>query len=67
MLKKQEEMRFFKDEFMKKLPKIYSDELLYSLFYEVYIRLNYIEDKCKVTRQTASTYLNVLSNEGLLE
>lgn len=67
MLKIQEEMKSYKDEFMKKLPKIYSDELLDSLFYEVYTRINYIEDRCEVTRQTASTYLNALSNEVLLE
>jgi len=61
------EMNSYKNEFMTKLPKIYSDELLDSLFYEVYTRINYIEDKCGVTRQTAATYLNQLVEAGLLE
>ena len=56
----QNEMESYKEEFMTKLPKIYSDELLYSLFYEVYTRINYIENRCGVTRQTATTYLNSL-------
>ena len=60
------EMNLYKEEFMNKLPKIYSDELLDSLFFEVYTRINYIEKKCGVTRQTASTYLNQLVEEGLL-
>lgn len=47
--------------------KIYSDELLDSLFFEVYTRINYIEDRCGVTRQTAVTYLNSLVDAGLLE
>ena len=63
----QSEMESFKEEFMTKLPKIYSDELLDSLFYEVYTRINYIEDRCGVTRQTAATYLNSLVDAGLLE
>ena len=57
----------YQEEFMVKLPKIYSDELLDSLFFEVYTRINYIEDKCGVTRQTAATYLNSLVDTGLLE
>lgn len=61
------EMDSYKKEFIQKLPKIYSDELLESLFYEVYTRIGYIEDKCGVTRQTASTYLNQLTEAGLLE
>ena len=36
-------------------------------FFEVYTRINYIEDRCEVTRQTASTYLNQLVEFGLLE
>lgn len=63
----QSEMNLYKEELMNKLPKIYSDELLDSLFYEVYTRINYIEEKCGVTRQTASTYLNQLVDVGLLE
>lgn len=63
----QSEMESFKEEFMVKLPKIYSDELLYSLFFEVYTRINYIEDRCGVTRQTATNYLNQLTDAGLLE
>ncbi len=63
----QNEMESYKEEFMTKLPKIYSDELLYSLFYEVYTRINYIENRCRVTRQTATTYLNSLVDNGLLE
>jgi len=31
------------------------------------IRINYIENKCGVTRQTAATYLNNLVDIGLLE
>ena len=50
-----------------KLPKIYSDELLDSLFFEVYTRIGYIEERCNVTRQTSATYLNSLVDAGLLE
>lgn len=63
----QSEMELYKEEFKVKLPKIYSDELLDSLFYEVYTRINYIEEKCMVTRQTAASYLNQLVDAGLLE
>lgn len=63
----QKEMEMYKEEFMTKLPKIYSDELLDSLFFEVYTRINYIENRCSVTRQTAATYLNSLVDAGLLE
>lgn len=61
------EMESYKEEFIEKLPKIYSDELLEALFYEVYTKIGYIEEKCNVTRQTASTYLNQLVEIGLLE
>ena len=62
-----QEMEAYKREFMEKLPKIYSEELLNALFYEVYTRINYVEEKCKVTRQTAATHLNQLADAGLLE
>ena len=60
-------MKSYKDEFKMKLPKIYSKELLESLFYEVYTKISYIEKACKVTRLTASSYLNQLEKIGLLE
>jgi len=63
----QNEINLYREEFMEKLPKIYSDELLDSLFYEVYTRINYIEERCGITRQTAAVYLNQLVDVGLLE
>lgn len=56
----QSEMELFKNEFIAKLHKIYS------LFFEAYTRINYIEDRCCVTRQTATNYLNQLTDAGLL-
>ena len=56
----QDEMKNFKEEFRTKLPKIYSKELLESLFYEVYTKIAYIEKACGVTRLTATSYLNQL-------
>ena len=50
-----------------KLPKIYSKELLESLFYEVYTKISYVEKACNVTRITATSYLNQLEEIGLLE
>ena len=63
----QNEMKNYKEEFRSKLPKIYSKELLESLFYEVYTKISYIEKACNVTRLTASSYLNQLEEVGLLE
>ena len=63
----QNEIKNYKEEFKTKLPKIYSKELLESLFYEVYTKIAYIEKACGVTRLTASSYLNQLEEIGLLE
>ena len=63
----QNEMKNYKEEFRNKLPKIYSKELLESLFFEVYTKISYIEKVCNVTRLTASSYLNQLEEVGLLE
>ncbi len=63
----QKEMKDYKEEFKAKLPKIYSKELLESLFYEVYTKISYIEKSCGVTRLTAASYLNQLEEIGLLE
>jgi len=63
----QSEMKNYKEEFRNKLPKIYSKELLESLFYEVYTKISHIEKTCDVTRITATSYLNQLEEIGLLE
>ncbi len=63
----QNEIKNYEEEFKNKLPKIYSKELLESLFYEVYTKISYIEKACGVTRLTATSYLNQLEGIGLLE
>lgn len=63
----QEEMELYRNKFREELPKVYSDELLDTLFFEVYTKINYIESKCGVTRQTAASYLNQLVDKGLLD
>ena len=60
-------MRTYKEEFISKLPNIYSKKLLESLFYEVYTKISYVEKACSVTRITATSYLNKLEEVGLLE
>jgi Fic family protein len=50
-----------------KLSKIYSKELLESLFQHVYTRILFVEKSIHVHRNTAVHYLNQLSNIGLLE
>ena len=59
-------MTTYKEDMLSKIPKIYSDELLDSLFYEVYTKNAYIQEACNVTRLTAASYLNQLENAGLL-
>ncbi|MBP3707993.1 MAG: hypothetical protein J6J36_05240 [Clostridia bacterium] len=44
----QTEIKNYKEEFRSKLPKIYSKELLESLFYEVYTKISYKEEKQKI-------------------
>ncbi len=63
----QNEIKSYKEDFKSKLPKIYSKELLDSLFYEVYTKISYIEKACSVTRLTATSYLNQLEEVGLLK
>ena len=48
-------------------PKIYSKELVDILFLEFYTRINNVETGLNVTRKTASSYLNELSESGILE
>lgn len=60
------EMEKYKEDMLSKVPKIYSDELLESLFYEVYTKNVYVQKACNVSRLTATSYLNQLEEAGLL-
>lgn len=62
----QSEMEAYGEELKEKLPKIYTKELLEGLFFEVYTKINYIEDICGVTRKTAMLYLRQLEEKGFL-
>lgn len=53
-------------EIKESLPKIYSKELVYLLFYEFYTKISYIETGLSVTRKTAASYLNALEQGGFL-
>lgn len=62
----QSEMESYGAELKEKLPKIYSKELLEGLFFEVYTKINYMENICGVTRKTAMSYLSQLEEAGFL-
>jgi len=60
-------MQNYKIQIRTELPKIYSQDLINNLFKNPYTKIEYLENDLKVTRQTASSYLNKVSNLGLLE
>ena len=47
--------------------RIYSQDLLNNLFRHPYTRIDFVADDLKVSRQTASKYLEQLTASGLLE
>lgn len=49
--------------YLKSIPMNYQTPY----FFEVYTRINYIENRCGVTRQTAATYLSQVLEVGLLD
>jgi Fic family protein len=49
------------------LPKIYSQDLLNNLFRHPYTRIEFVVNDLKVTRQTASKYLEALAEHGFVE
>jgi len=55
------------DKVVRKLPKIYSKDLIEVLFMHPYTKIEFLVDKLKVTRQTASKYLGELENLGILK
>lgn len=50
-----------------KAPNVYSNELLDSLFKHPYTKIKFIEDDLGIHRHTASKYLDILVDLGLLE
>lgn len=54
------------EEIKRRLPKLYSKELIDLLFYEFYTKIQYVEKGLGVSRRTAVTYLGVLEKEGFL-
>ena len=51
---------------LEQKPKIYSKDLLEALFYHPYTKRAFIEEYLKVSRPTATNYLNELENLGIL-
>lgn len=56
-----------KDLIKQKEPKIYSYELVELIFSNVYCKYSFLEDKNIASRNTASKYLNLLTDIGILE
>lgn len=48
------------------LPRLYSQDLLNNLFRHPYTKIEFIENELRVTRKTASRYLNQLVGKGYL-
>ena len=48
------------------LPKLYSQDLLNNLFRYPYTRIEFVMNDLRVTRQTATRYLNILAEKGFV-
>ena len=55
-----------KELILEKKPKIYSKDLIESLFYHPYTKRVFIEEQLNVSRPTATSYLKELENIGIL-
>ncbi len=51
----------------RKLPNIYSKDLLEIIFSNPYSKIDFLVDELEITRQTASKYLNNLEKINLME
>lgn len=60
-------MKEVKYQMREKIPKIYSKDLLESLFQHPYTKINFLVDSLGVTRKTATTYLRALEDLGILQ
>lgn len=59
-------MAEYKQEMRSRLPRIYSHELLINIFRYPYTRIDSGQRDLSVSRPTATRYLNLLGNEGLV-
>ena len=55
-----------KEIIQKKLPKIYSKELVEYLFYDFYTKNEYFRNELNITRNTSAKYLKELVKIGIL-
>ena len=62
-----QQMASLKHRMRAKLPKLYSQDLLNSLFRHPYTRIQYVQNEIKKTRQTASNYLKQLEEHGFVQ
>lgn len=59
-------MATFKNELRTNHKKIYTQDLLNTLFRHPYTRIEYVQKELQITRQTAARYLDTLCESGLL-
>ena len=59
-------MQSHKHKMREELPKIYSHDLLNNLFRHPYTKIDFVMQELKVTRITATKYLDALVNLGIL-
>jgi Fic family protein len=59
-------MADYKDKLRKEHAKLYSQDLINSLFRHPYTRIDFLTHELNVTRQTAAKYLDQLADAGLL-
>lgn len=59
-------MQSYKHKIREELPKIYSHDLLNNLFRHPYTKIDFVMQELRVTRITATKYLDALVNLGIL-
>lgn len=62
-----QQMAEVKNRLRDELPKIYSQDLLNNLFRHPYTRIEFVVNDLSVSRQTASKYLEMLAERGIVE
>ncbi len=57
----------FSADVLKRTSRVYSMDLINVLFEQPYCKIKFVEEACRVTRQTASSYLRELEELGFLK